>query len=506
MLRHPEPTKPQTLPRVKDSSLINIKLTKPFLPPMPQIILPKAGDIHRSIVDFIAKSKKGDKKTKQSLISNKKCEPIAIAEYLRKQYELMRDNSHLYLYNEAKGYYELLNDGIGPKSFDSFVRTNIPSNVKTKLSSYDICETQKWLVSDALGVKYLPDFQPRHLVAFNNGTLDFRDMRLKKHSSSNKLTIGVSASYIEDSDNYIAKTRFWRFINRLSGYDDETLNALRIVIGLSVSNIRRLKRLFYIVGVSNNGKSVLGDLILKLLPPNGCSSLEISELSDKFSRGILYGKHLNISSDENTSIWPSSSVAFLKKAVAGDYTKGENKYQPPFMFRCKALFLCLSNAMPCYTEDLDAGGAISKRLFIIPTTEIPVSDEEEDYALLEKMMCESDIIASWAIDGIADIASTGVLPKKIVDVEFKKQSFEFNNAFDAWSNACVSVHDRNAQTTSAEFLESFREYIQDYNVVYNEKAFYMKFAEKYKVYKRHNKKSYYIGLSIVKNDDYDVSC
>lgn len=378
MLKYPHPSTKQPLPRVKDFILPKIEDIKPLLQSATKINFPIVGDVREAILDSIKNSKKAEQKVQPIGLSEKKSIPVAIAKYLKKQAKLMREESHLFLYNEDKGYYELLSDGIGPKSFDSFVRTNLPNESRAKLSSYDICETQKWLVSDALSLKSCPDFQPRYLVAFKNGTLNLRDMSLHKHSPANKLTIGVNADYITDSEKYIVKTRFWRFINRLAGYDDTVLNALRIVIGLSLSNIRKLKRLFYIVGVSNNGKSVFGDLIRKLLPSDSCSFLEIAELSDKFSRGVLYGKHLNLSLDENTSTWPSSSIAFLKKAVAGDSTKGENKYQPPFMFRCKALFLCLSNAMPCYTQDLDAGGAISKRLYIIPTTDIPVSDEEED--------------------------------------------------------------------------------------------------------------------------------
>lgn len=450
---------------------------------------------------LLSPSKNEEPSSKNSDASSKRIVHLHIAQYLLKHYQLMRDGAHLYLYNHELGYYELLHDGIGANTFDSFVRTNISESTKEQICSYDINESFKWLVSNAVSIESFPDFQPRHLVAFKNGTLDLRTLSLNSHSYKNKLTIGVNAKYIEIWRYDITKTTFWSFINRLADYDDKTLEILRIIIGLALSNVRKLKRLFYIVGVSNNGKSVLGDLILGLLPQDSCSALEIAELSDRFSRGLLYGKHFNISSDENTSTWPSESVAFLKKAVAGDVTKGENKYQPPFMFRCKALFLCLSNGMPCYKQDLDAGGAISKRLYIVPTTNKPITDEEEDFQILDKMLSERDMIASWAIDSVSDIVNTGILPEKIIDSKPQEFYLDFHTVFEYWSEAYISDHDKNAQTTSTDFFESFKEYANDYNVMYNEKAFYMKLAEKYKPYKRHNKKSFYIGLSIVHNDD-----
>ena len=171
------------------------------------------------------------------------------------------------------------------------------------------------------------------------------------------------------------------------------------------------------------------------------------------------------------------------------------------MFRCKALFLCLSNGMPCYKQDLDAGGAISKRLYIVPTTNKPITDEEEDFQILDKMLSERDMIASWAIDSVSDIVNTGILPEKIIDSKPQEFYLDFHTVFEYWSEAYISDHDKTAQTTSTDFFESFKEYANDYNVMYNEKAFYMKLAEKYKPYKRHNKKSFYIGLSIVHNDD-----
>lgn len=453
---------------------------------------------------LLSSSQNEEPSSKNSDASSKRIVHLHIAQYLLKHYQLMRDGSHLYLYNHELGYYELLHDGIGANTFDSFVRTNIPASKKEQICSYDINESFKWLVSNAVSIESFPDFQPRHLVAFKNGTLDLRTLSLNRHSYKNKLTIGINARYLGIWKYDITTTIFWSFINRLADYDDKTLEILRIIIGLALSNVRKLKRLFYIVGVSNNGKSVLGDLILGLLPQDSCSALEIADLSDRFSRGLLYGKHFNISSDENTSTWPSDSVAFLKKAVAGDITKGENKYQPPFMFRCKALFLCLSNGMPYYKQDLDAGGAISKRLFIVPTTNKPITDEEEDFRILDKMLSERDMIASWAIDGVSDIVNTGTLPEKIIDSKPQEFHLEFHTVFEEWSEAFVSNHDKNAQTTSTEFFESFKEYADNYDVMYNEKAFYMKLAEKYKPYKRHNKKSYYIGLSIVHNDDSQI--
>lgn len=507
MLTPPPISKQQSLNTVK-----NLPTTKKIFKKLNKTTAhPPTLSTVKDIIEFISKpienstSERNDvNETTTITHPNKKMSHVALAQYLVDNFKLMRDDSHLYLYNNKKGYYELLNDGIGSNTFDSFVRTNIPEIAKMNICTYDISEAMKWLVSDAMQIKQHPKILPRYLVAFKNGTLHLPDMSLQKHSPKNNLTIGVNANYIADSEKYISKTTFWRFINRLSGYDDTVLKVLRIVVGLSLSNIRNLKRIFYVVGISNNGKSVFGDLILKLLPPNSYSALEIADLSDRFSKGILYGKHINLSSDENTSTWPSSSVSFLKKAVAGDVIKGENKYQPPFEFRCRALFLCLSNGLPCYKEALDAGGAISKRLFIIPTTNTPITDEEEDFQILDKMLYEKDIIASWSIDSVSDIVKTGILPEKIIESKPQEFYLEFDRAFQNWSEATISYYDKNAQTTSSEFFKSFKEYADKYNVMYNEKAFYMKLAEKYKPYKRHNKKSYYIGLSIVHNDNSQI--
>lgn len=425
----------------------------------------------------------------------KKTPAIDLANALLKKYYFLRDGAHLYVYDEALGYYVILNEGYGSFTFDSLVRSFVPNEVKVRLNSYDVIEIQKWLLCDALNVPNVTEFMPKKLVAFRNGTYNFDNNLLRKHSAKDGLICGLNANYDDKAYKKIRNTVFWDFLQRLTDGKPEIIQTIRELIGLSLSNIRRLKLLFYLVGVSNNGKSVLADLIISMLPHYCCSSFEISELSNRFSRGSLYGKHINISSDEDTSTWPNNSIAFIKKAVAGDMVKGEEKYKTPFMYRCRALFICLSNAMPKYTSDQDAGGAISRRLFVIPTTNTPINVEEEDHELLYKLLSERDIIASWAITGITNIVLYGQMPQKLIDAMPSNESLEFETAFEQWSNDFVFKNDVTAKTEAATFLESFKIYASNYNVIFSDKAFYMKFASRYKFHKRDGKRSYYLGLN-----------
>lgn len=475
----------------------NLEIAEVFSPTSAKIVKEKfssdAKEYSKNAKQFSAAQNPTPQKLEED--SKKKIPAIHLANALLEQHYFLRDGSHLYVYNDKSGYYVMMNEGYGSFTFDSLVRSFVPNQVKIKLTSFDISEIQKWLLCDALNVPTVAEFMPKNLVAFRNGTYNFNTNLLRSHSAEDGLVCGLNANYDEKAYKKITKTLFWEFLQRLSDGQAEIVHIIRVLIGLALSNVRRLKLLFYIVGVSNNGKSVLGDLILSMLPNYCCSSFEIAELSDRFSRGSLYGKHFNLSSDEDTSAWPTSSIAFIKKAVAGDMAKGEEKYKTPFMYRCRALFLCLSNAMPKYTPTQDAGGAISRRLFVIPTTNTPIDAYEEDHDLLDKLLSERDIIASWAIAGITDIVLYGQMPRKVIDTMAYNENLEFSTAFEQWVEDFVFETDVSKKTEAATFLKSFKIYARSYGVVFSEKAFYMKFASRFKSNKRDGKKSYYLGLN-----------
>ena len=432
--------------------------------------------------------------TRMQFDENEKLTPYSVAYALAEKFNFLADGTHLSLFLPDRGFFVPLKTGCGEGTLDAFVRGALPAKNRSDVNTSFIAEIEKWLLSTALDLPVAPDFAKRNLVAFKNGTFDFFDGNLHEHSPKNFLTCGIKAEYVRKANKKIRNTRFWSFLTRLADEDDRIIQALRLVIGLALSNVRRIKLIPYIVGVSNNGKSVLAGLIEGLIPQYSCTALEISELADKFARGSLYGAHVNISSDENTSKWNPAAVAFLKRAVVGDSTKGEEKFKPLFTFRCRAFFICIANAMPRFDQEADDGGAISQRLYVIPTTELPVSIEEEDPVLLEKLLEERDLIASWAIEGIKDLVLTGRRPEKLVTVMPCSTATDFNSAFELWAEECVHVTATDSKTEATQFLASFKIFAQNYRVIFSDKAFYMKLAVTYKAYKREGRRSYYIGL------------
>ena len=90
------------------------------------------------------------------------------------------------------------------------------------------------------------------------------------------------------------------------------------------------------------------------------SSVTLSNLNQKFQRAELYGKLLNISTENEASKFNTEA---LKSITSGDPIQIEHKFQKPFTTRLTAKLLFAMNSLP---EPKDKTFAFYSRLVLIP--------------------------------------------------------------------------------------------------------------------------------------------
>lgn len=195
--------------------------------------------------------------------------------------------------------------------------------------------------------------------------------------------------------------------------DDELISFVQEVFGYCLTNSIAAHATFFFYGSGRNGKSVLLDVLRRIVGERFISNMSIQALTtQRFSTASLVGKKLNIASEEESKF---IKCDVFKGLVAGDVMTVERKHRDPFDYRPNAKFLFSTNQIPVF-DSTDV--AIRDRVFIIPFYRY-FSEDERDRDLSNKLKAETGAILGWALEGARRISERGfkfVAPKAVTDM------------------------------------------------------------------------------------------
>jgi len=160
-----------------------------------------------------------------------------------------------------------------------------------------------------------------------------------------------------------------------------------------------MKKMLFLLGKGNNGKSVLLTLINSLLGSSNYSSLKLKAIAeDQFAAADLFGKLANINGDlDSTDI---TETSLIKQLTGGDVVQVDQKYKERLQFQNRAKLYFALNDLPVIR---DYSQAFFKRLIILdtPNTFRP-GDEKYDPDLTQKITTESvkSALLNKALEGL----------------------------------------------------------------------------------------------------------
>lgn len=263
------------------------------------------------------------------------------------------------------------------------------SSVEKKGSAKLIREVIDLLKSE--GRIDLPEVD-RGFLSFNNGLLCLADGKFLPHTAGIFSTARVEANYIPPQAGQ--HPQFSRFLAQVSGGDAVLEQRIWQMVGYALTPDTNAKAFFLLQGVPNSGKSLLGELLTKLLPPDAVTSLNLNDLGRNFGPSALVGKSLCLSMDLPATPWDSKAVGMLKALTGNDLVTADVKYQPRAKFRNSATFLFGSNHAVALTQ---SDPAFLQRLVVIPCR-YSIPREQQDRQLLEKLLTERDAIVASAMN------------------------------------------------------------------------------------------------------------
>lgn len=194
-------------------------------------------------------------------------------------------------------------------------------------------------------------------IAFKNGIYNVITKELTDFSPDIVITNKIDYNFNPAAECEIVDKTF----GKIACNDNEIIKLLEEAVGYCFYRRNELRKSFMLTGDKKNGKSTFLAMIKELLGDSNTSSLDLSELGDRFTSSTLFNKLANIGDDIGDEF--IANPAMFKKIVSGDRIRGEFKGQSIFFFNpyCKMFFS--ANNIP---RIKDKSGAVIDRLIIIP--------------------------------------------------------------------------------------------------------------------------------------------
>ena len=277
--------------------------------------------------------------------------------YMKSEYHIKRINGQLHVF-----------DGGIYKSGYRYIENKMIEVIPTLKSAQRI-ETLKFLEI------ITPDETPAsgvNLIAFRNGIYDLATDELVPFSPDMVITNMIPWDYREEAYSELAD----QTLDKISCQDPEIRKLLEECIGYCFYRHNELSKSFILTGEGANGKSTYLDMVSHVLGNQNTSSLDLCELSERFSVSSMFNKLANIGDDISDEFLQGTAVSHFKKIVSGNSVKAENKGQDVFFYKPYTKLLFSANEIPRMRNK--GFSAIKRRLVIIPFN-AHFSKEDPDY-------------------------------------------------------------------------------------------------------------------------------
>lgn len=263
--------------------------------------------------------------------------------------EYLKDSSHIIKIN---GQLHIYKDGIyieGREKIESEMIRQIPGLNRAKRT--EVLEYLNLLIDES------EDVSPANYIAFKNGIYDIVKDKMLPFSEKLVLTNKINFNYNPKAQSELVENT----LNKLACNDKTIRSLLEEAVGYCFYRRNELGKSFILTGNKSNGKSTFLDMVKTVLGEENVSSLDLSELSEKFQNAELFGKLANIGDDIGDEFIGNSAI--FKKLATGDRIQVQRKGERPFEFNNYAKLLFSANDIP---RIKDRTGAVQRRLVIIP--------------------------------------------------------------------------------------------------------------------------------------------
>ena len=228
------------------------------------------------------------------------------------------------------------------------------------------------------------------LLCFDNGILDVRGPEFADGFNPRRI-VTERLPYTYDPS---ASCSLWlRFLSEVLP-DESERRVLQEFFGMCYIDRSEMsvEKFAILVGGGANGKSVIFEVIKRVVGPDNVSTFDSVQLGKENMIPYVKGKRLNFAPDMRKS---SSFDSSLKAIASGQDVTGRRIYGDAEKIKCPPLVFAL-NEMPRFADTSDA---FFRRLLLF-SFDVTIPPEKQDRLLVERI-CQSDLpgIFNWILEG-----------------------------------------------------------------------------------------------------------
>lgn len=198
------------------------------------------------------------------------------------------------------------------------------------------------------------DFSDRYCIPFANAVVDAKTLEVVDPSPDLFITSPLPTQWDPGAPCPDADA----FIDDLACSDPVVTQQLLQVIGVSMLALKPIDgravmligKADTIDGTSSNGKSTYEQLIRTIVGTRLTSSLDITQLGNRFDSAFLAGKLVNIGDDISSGMVSRRGVSVLKSVVTGETIHADVKGRSAFAFSPRCTLVYSANEVPSFSD------------------------------------------------------------------------------------------------------------------------------------------------------------
>lgn len=239
--------------------------------------------------------------------------------------------------------------------------------------------------------------QSKNIIAFENGYVELPDrmtqLRLQPSDARVFLPLSVDYRYEAAAECPLWMSTLREIFPQVDEHDHRVLVLQELFGYCLLRGYSRLEKLFILLGVGANGKSMVLAILRAMLGAKNVSSVPLENFANRFLIGDMDRKSANISFDMHRI--PKVQEGVLKQLVSGEPTQVDVKLGKPFTMLPTAKLIFASNHLPTFGDTSDG---VYRRLCVIPFRE-RFNEAERDVDRAERLRAELPGIFNWAVAG-----------------------------------------------------------------------------------------------------------
>ena len=291
-----------------------------------------------------------------------------------------------------------------------------------------------------------------------NGTFNFETGKLQPHDRKDLISKISNVEYDPEAEAPI----FNKFISTIFDNDKDMIRFMQKSLGYTATGLTNEQKIWILLGVGANGKSVLTTAISEALGEYACQCspellLKTNDSEDKRLTQIARLVGARFAQSQETDEGRALAEAAIKTMTGGEKLVGRHLYQSQFTFEASHKLWLATNSRPIIKGTNEG---IWRRILLVPF-DVRIPPAEQDKNLSKKLAREGAGIFNWLAEGYRLYRAEGLcIPKKVTDaVSAYRGDSDILTAFID-QNCIIKQHGQGASVSVSELYDSYQSFCE----------------------------------------------